>query len=231
MNVEKATEGAIEHGFGLWKARTVAKNRPLTTSEANATLGAPAFPGMSYGTAAEKGHWRSPRWTNGAPAASATRIFTNLLSYPGFRGFPYRYLVSAKMRQPLTFGTGAVAGVTRRVEYTEVPLFQSMFFFEGDLAIAQPAEIMIGGLIHTNSNLYLNGYKYGSLTVGGNASYAGSYSDTTVLGIRGRSYLPFILMEKIFNSPRSHGWSHSAISPQPCWMRRMPILTTIRFGS
>ncbi len=78
-----------------------------------------------------------------------------------------------------TFGTGAVAGVTRRVEYTEVPLFQSMFFFEGDLAIAQPAEIMIGGLIHTNSNLYLNGYKYGSLTVGGNASYAGSYSDTT----------------------------------------------------
>ncbi len=90
VNVEKATEGAIEHGFGLWKARTVAKNRPLTTSEANATLDAPAFPGMSYGTAAEKGHWRSLRWTNGAPAASATRIFTNLLSYPGFRGFTYR---------------------------------------------------------------------------------------------------------------------------------------------
>ncbi len=82
------------------------------------------------------------------------------------------------MRQTVTFGTGAAAGVTRRVEYTEVPIFQSMFFFEGDLAIAQPAEIMIGGLIHTNSNLYLNGSQYGSLTVGGNASYSGSYTNT-----------------------------------------------------
>ncbi len=179
VNVEKATEGAIEHGFGLWKARTVGKNRPLTTSEANATLGAPAFPGMSYGTAAEKGPLAITAIDEyGAPAASATRIYTNLLSYPGFRGFTYRYLVSAKMRQTITFGSGAVAGVTRRVEYTEVPLFQSMFFFEGDLAIAQPAQIMISGLIHTNSDLYLNGSRYGSLTVGGNASYSGNYTDT-----------------------------------------------------
>lgn len=180
VSVEKATEGAIEHGFGIWKARTVAKNAPLTTSEAKATLSAPAFPGMSYGTAAEKGPLAITAVDEyGAPAATATRIFTNLLSYPGFRGFTYRYLVSAKMRQTNTFGVGAVAGVTRRMEYTEVPLFQSMFFFEGDLAIAQPAEIIIGGLIHTNSNLYLNGSTVGSLTVGGNASYAGTYSDTT----------------------------------------------------
>ena len=38
--------------------------------------------------------------------------------------------------------------------------------------------MIVGGLIHTNSDLYLNGSTIGNLTVSGDASYSGSYSDT-----------------------------------------------------
>ncbi len=177
--VEKATEGAVEQGFGIWKARIISKNSPLTTAEANANLTGPAFSDMSYAPAGNNGPLAITATDEyGSPATTPTRLLTTLLSYPGYQGYSYRYLVTAKMRQTGGFGVGAEAGVKRRVEYTEVPLFQSMFFFEGDLTIAQPAEMIVSGLVHTNSNLYLNGSTVGSLTIAGNASYSGTYSDT-----------------------------------------------------
>ncbi|MEP6636796.1 MAG: hypothetical protein ABJB97_08730 [Acidobacteriota bacterium] len=181
VNVEKAAEGAVEYGFGIWKARIVAKARPLTQGDLNASpVTGPTFPDMSYGTVAENGPLKITATDEyGAPAATSTRVYTNLPAYPGYKGFSYGYVVSTKMRQTNGYGAGTVAGVKRQVQYVEVPIFQSMFFFEHDLTIAQPAQMIVGGLIHTNSNLYLNGSTIGSLTVNGDASYSGNYSETT----------------------------------------------------
>ena len=180
VNVEKAAEGAIEYGFGVWKARILAKASPLTQADINnKPLTGPTFPDMSYGTVAENGPLDITATDEyGAPAATATRVYTNLPSYPGYKGFSYGYVVSAKMRKTSGYGVGTVAGVKRQVQYVEVPIFQSMFFFEHDLTIGQPAEMIVGGLIHTNSNLYLNGSTIGSLTISGDASYSGTYSET-----------------------------------------------------
>ncbi len=180
VNVEKAAEGAIEYGFGIWKARILAKSSPLTQAELNAKpLTGPTFPNLSYGTAAENGPLKITATDEyGAPATTPTRVYTNLPAYPGYKGFSYGYIVSTKLRQTSGYGVGSVAGVKRQVQYVEVPIFQSMFFFEHDLTIAQPAQMIVGGLIHTNSDLYLNGSTIGSLTISGDASYSGSYSET-----------------------------------------------------
>lgn len=176
VNVEKAAEGAVEYGFGIWKTRTLAlSSPPLSQAQINANpIVGPSFSGMSYVapltiTATDE---------YGGPSATAKRVYTNLPSYPGYKGFTYNYIVSAKMRQTAGYNGGATMGVKRQVQYIEVPLFQSMFFFEHDLTIAQPAPMIVGGLIHTNSNLYLNGSDYGSLTVSGDASYSGTYTET-----------------------------------------------------
>lgn len=181
VNVERAAEGAIEYGFGIWKARILAKASPLTQSEINSRpLTGPTFPDMSYGTVAENGPLKITATDEyGAPSSTSTRVYTSLPAYPGYKGFSYSYVVSTKMRQTSGYGVGSVAGVKRQVQYVEVPIFQSMFFFEHDITIAQPAQMIVGGLIHTNSDLYLNGSTIGSLTINGDASYSGSYSETT----------------------------------------------------
>lgn len=181
VNVEKAVEGAVEYGFGVWKARILAKASPLTQADLNANpLTGPTVPDMAYATISENGPLKITATDEyGAPAATAARVYTDLPAYPGYKGFSYGYIVSAKMRQVSGYGSGTVAGVKRQVVYVEVPFFQSMLFFEHDLTIAQPAQMIIGGLIHTNSDLYLNGSTIGSLTVSGDASYSGNYSETT----------------------------------------------------
>ena len=181
VNVEKAVEGAVEYGFGIWKARILAKASPLSQADLNANpLTGPTFPDMAYATVAENGPLTITATDEyGAPAATPTRVYTDLPAYPGYKGFSFGYIVSAKMRQVGGYGSGTVAGVKRQVVFVEVPFFQSMLFFEHDLTIAQPAEMIIGGLIHTNSDLYLNGSTIGSLTIGGDASYSGNYSETT----------------------------------------------------
>lgn len=178
VNVEKATEGAIEYGFGIWKAYTLFNSAPLTQIELNAIpLAGPTFPGVAY-PAPSPSLKITATDQYGNPAPTAARVYTSLPSYPGYSGFTYNYIISAKMQQTGGFAKGTVCGVKRQVQYVEVPLFQSMFFFEHDLTIAQPAPMIVGGLIHTNSNLYLNGSTYGSLAVSGDASYSGNYSET-----------------------------------------------------
>ncbi len=180
VNVEKAAEGAIEYGFGVWKARILAKASPLTQSDIDSSpLTGPTFPDMSYASVAENGPLEITATDEyGAPAATPARVYTNLPSYPGYKGFAYGYVVSAKMKKTTGYGVGTAAGVKRQLQYVEVPIFQSMFFFEHDLTIGQPAQMIVGGLIHTNSDLYLNGSTIGSLTVSGDASYSGIYSDS-----------------------------------------------------
>src|ERR1700710_207106 len=85
VSVEKAAEGAIEYGFGVWKARILAKASPLTQSDLDSSpVTGPTFPDLSYATVAENGPLDITATDEyGAPATTAARVAPNLPSYPG----------------------------------------------------------------------------------------------------------------------------------------------------
>lgn len=180
---QSAAEGAVEYAYGAWKARILATDGPLTTTQSNAALTAPAFSGVTYASATEGGPLRIDALDEyGAPMPNATDapkpVATDLVAYPGWRGSSYNYLVRAKM-QPTDGGYGFRAGVRRQFQYAAVPIFQAMYFFEHDLAIYHAAPMIISGQIHSNANVYLEAMTGNPLTIQGNVSYAGNFSTTT----------------------------------------------------
>ena len=94
--------------------------------------------------------------------------------YRGWRGRAYNYVARAQMNTGHTYRVG----VRRLFQYAEVPLFQSMYFFEHNFEIYKPATMIVAGLIHSNSNMWVNGHSGGTLTLQGNVSYAGAYSES-----------------------------------------------------
>ncbi len=171
-------EGSVEYAYALWKKRIATNNRAITTTEANASLTGPAFPGFAYAAAVESGPLQIDALDEfGAPVATPTPVTIDLASYPGWRGRTFSYLAKAKVVQ--TGGYNFRTGVQRRFQYSEVPLFQAMFFFEHDIEIYRAAEMTVSGLVHTNSNAYLSGQASANLTFQDQVSYAGAYSDQT----------------------------------------------------
>ena len=179
VGVQRAGEAAVEYGYGIWKQRIASAGRPITTTEASASLTGPSLPGFTYATAANNGPLTiSATDEYGAPTASATRVITNLPDYPGWRGFASSYLVSAKVQAVGNLGGVEEAGVRRRFQYVEVPLFQSMYFFEHNIEFYKPATMIVSGLVHTNSSLYASSSSSGTLTFTGNLSYVNNYTTT-----------------------------------------------------
>jgi hypothetical protein len=79
----------------------------------------------------------------------------------------------------------AKAGTRRYFQYTEVPLFQAMYFYEHDLEIYRPAPMIVGGLVHSNSKLLLSGSKDQSgveIAFQGNVSHVNGTSNEPPLG-------------------------------------------------
>ena len=172
-----AAEGSVEYAFGIWKKRIATNNRAITTTEANASLTGPSFPGFSYAPSAEFGPLKIDALDEyGAPVASPTPVTIDLASYPGWRGRTFTYMAKAKVMQ--SSGYNFRSGVKRRFQYSEVPLFQAMFFFEHDIEIYRAAEMVVSGLVHTNSNAYLSGQASADLTFQDQVSYVLSYTDT-----------------------------------------------------
>jgi hypothetical protein len=177
---EVATEGAIEYAYGVWKKRIATANRAITTTEANASLTGPTFPSFAYAPASENGPLRFDALDEfGAPVATPLPVTIDLASYPGWRGRTFTYLARAKMMQSGANPSNLRSGVKRRFQYSEVPLFQAMFFFEHDIEIYRAAEMTVSGLVHTNSNAYLSGQSSADLTFQDQVSYVQSYSDHT----------------------------------------------------
>ena len=173
-----AAEGAVEYAFGVWKKRIATNNRALTTAEANASLTGPAFSGFSYAPSAEGGPLSIDALDEyGAPVATPTAMLVDLASYPGWRGRTFNYLAKAKVMQGS--GSNFRTGVKRRFQYSEVPLFQAMFFFEHDIEIYRAAEMVVSGLVHTNGNAYLSGQDSADLTFQDQVSYVLGYSDSS----------------------------------------------------
>jgi hypothetical protein len=183
IGVQRAAEAAVEYGYGIWKRRIFVSNGAISSDAANASLTGPTLDGFSYASAADNGPLKiSATDEYGAPLADTTktptRVAVSLLDYPGWRGFASSYLVSAKVTAPGNLASQEVAGVRRRFQYVEVPLFQMMFFFQDSLEFYKPANMIVGGLIHTNADFYAS--QQAGLTFTGNVSYVGSYTDNKI---------------------------------------------------
>ncbi len=173
---QRAAEAAVEYGYGIWKRRIFVANGAISTSTASANL-SPTLPsGFAFDTVANNGPLSiSATDEYGAPSANPVRVPISLVDYPNWKGYAASYLVSAKVTSVGELGYPETAGVKRRFQYVEVPIFQMMYFFQHDLEFYKPASMIIGGLVHTNSNLYAS--QKSGLTFNGNVSYVGSYID------------------------------------------------------
>ena len=179
ITAERVAEGAVEYGFGVWKQRVFMNNGAITTSAANTSVSAPLPAGFQYDTVANNGPLSfTATDAYGAPSSFPVPTVVSMLNYPGWKGYSFNYLVSAKVKTTNQLGSQITAGVRRRFQYVEVPIFQMMFFFNDDLVMYNPANMTVGGLVHTNANLYLS--QESGLTFNNNVSYAGSYSATTI---------------------------------------------------
>ena len=175
---QSAAEGAVEYGFGVWKKRLVNANSSISSSTLTGING-PTFTGFSYSSAAEDGALKiDPLDEYGTPSTAPVPVTVDILAYPGWRGKTYTYSARAKMQMnPETYNFRV--GVKRLFQYSEVPLFQAMFFFENDLEFYKPASMIVSGLVHTNSMAYLSGRSGVPLTFQDNVSYVEGYTHSS----------------------------------------------------
>jgi Tfp pilus assembly protein PilX len=172
-------EGAVEYAYAQWKGLTQNDNGPVSTTTMMAAITPPAFSGFTYAPASMDGQLRVDAVDQyGAPTTTLTSVTVTLPNYPGWSGQVYTYLARAKL-QPLNTTYNFAAGVKRQFQYTVVPLFQAMFFFQDNIEIYKPATMTVNGLVHTNANAYLSGQSGDTLTFESNVSYVTSYSSTT----------------------------------------------------
>ena len=178
---ERAADGVLEYAYGTWKKAISQKDYPLNATSDSAVLvpTGPTVSGFSYATAIRI----DPVDASGSPVSTPVPSTTQLSSYPGWRGRTHSYIASVRLQSTNgpTSNRPAPAGAKRLFQYIEVPLFQSMYFYENDLEIYRPAPMIVGGLVHTNSRLLVSGQgdKSGiELQFNGNLSYAGGNSTT-----------------------------------------------------
>ncbi len=173
---QAAAEGAVDHAFAIWKRRINSQNRAINTTEANATLAAPTFADFTYASVAAEGPLKIDALDEyGAPTTTPTKVSVDLSKYPGWRGNTYSYSARAKV-QAVGSTNGPQVGIKRQFQYSEVPLFQAMFFFEHNLEFYRPATMIVSGLVHTNSFAYLSHGSGSSLTFQDQVSYVDGYS-------------------------------------------------------
>jgi len=109
-------------------------------------------------------------------------------TFNNWAGTTYSYAATAGLKLPGDPDSQAV-NVRRLFTYTVVTPFQTMFFFQHDLEIYNPANIVLTGKIHSNGNLYFSGGS-GAITIKDATTTAGTlpsgYTDS-VPGITGFS--------------------------------------------
>lgn len=187
---ERVADGMIEYAYGAWKKAIQNKDGELSPQNlTDLSLTAPTIAnfstipaGTGAGQDADGPLQIRPADEYGAPTTTVRPYFQYLEDYPGWRGYVYNYIASVKLQATSGLSKGKyITGAKRTFEYIQVPLFQSMFFFEHDLELYRPAPMIVGGLVHTNSRLLASGSSDTSgveLTFQGNVSYAGGSGGT-----------------------------------------------------
>jgi len=203
LAAQTAAEGAADFAFSIWVKQTNNFHTQLTSAQANNGLVGPCFSGTGAppGTT---GFVYSPAtfYNSGTAGVTVTGALTiTALSkygvplgtnsipdpvigpvpgYPGWWGRTYTYAATAVLEPDLgTSGSSSPrffrAGARRLFQYSEVPMFQTMYFYNDDLEIYNCARTTVNGLVHTNKNLYLLAAS-GNLTFNGQVSYSGTYT-------------------------------------------------------
>lgn len=176
--VQAAAEGSIEYAFGVWKRRVAQKNGALTTQEvAIDTTALPEFPGATLVslTLEAADEYGAPMSATTVPPTPA---FVSVPNHTGWKGRKYNYVATATYAAAASLGgAGNVKyGVKRVFNYTEVPLFQSMFFYEHDFEMYGLAKTNVAGLVHTNGSAFVSNDLNNPVTFFNNVSYVGDWT-------------------------------------------------------
>ena len=97
----------------------------------------------------------------------------NVPGYPGWGGTAYSYVATAKVTSPSHFGGITTVKAKRYFQITRVPLFQAAIFYENKLEIHPGDAMKVTGLVHTNSDLWAQGFS--TLQFMSNVSYVGAF--------------------------------------------------------
>ena len=155
--IRAATEGALEHAYGIWRTRLMQKGRALSSEEVNAGVVAPVFSGLHYTTGKANGALTiSAMNPFGGLVDGAARQVVDVPGYKGWRGLSYAYVASVRLGHDGRSATPLEYGVRRQFVYTQVPLFQAMFFFENDIELYRSNTMNVTGLVHTNGSGFVS---------------------------------------------------------------------------
>ena len=108
--------------------------------------------------------------SSGQPTGIAT---SNVPGYPGWAGTTFNYVATATVSSPSHFGSPASVTAQRFFQITRVPLFQAAIFYENKLEIHPGDAMKVTGLVHTNSDLWAQGFS--TLQFLSNVSYVGAF--------------------------------------------------------
>jgi len=164
---QAAAEGALEYAYAIWKQRI---GTGKFASEAYQNLTPPTFPGVTY--ADEEPLTLLALDAYGVATTTGVPITGRVPGYVGWSGRTRNYAAIARVK----LDDGSIIGVRRLFQYTEVPLFQSMFFFQHDLEFYRPATMVVNGLMHSNGTMYIRGDE-NSLTIQGNVTHHEGYQE------------------------------------------------------
>ncbi len=186
-NLRYEAEGALDVAYGIWLTAANAKYGPPASTDIPARVRGPSPsspPTFNYPYANAAGNLQiNCTDSYGTPIASGsipTAVPVYLASYPGWQGLDYSYTCSVRLTSTNVGDKTASYGVKRSIEYVDVPLFQAMAFFQGDLELYKPATMTVQGLVHTNGDLYASVQSPSVLTFLSDLSYVGSYYTTSL---------------------------------------------------
>jgi len=103
--------------------------------------------------------------------------------FKNYSGTTYSYAATVGLKRTNSPDSDAVK-VRRLFTYTLVSPFQSMFFFQHDLEIYNPATIVLTGKIHSNGNLYFSGGS-GAITIKDATTTAGTLPSSYAFSVPG----------------------------------------------
>ncbi len=167
---QAAAEGALEYAYAVWSQRI--GRGEYSTEDVSEGLVPPAIPGIKFDET--DGLTVSALDAYGVATANGVPVTGRVPGYQGWSGRTRNYAATARVK----LDDGTTVGVRRLFQYTEVPLFQAMFFFQHDLELYRPARMMVNGLVHSNGRMYMVSDASNIVTLQGNVTYTTSFAET-----------------------------------------------------
>ncbi len=188
FEAQAVADGALEYAYGLYLGVATTQSGVVTADSVNNALAAnPPPASATYPWASSSAVTVQSIDSYGVQTDStvAPPFQTGPVpGYSGWNGKTYSYVAICTVLSRPGDATSAV-GVRRVFQYTSVPLFQSTFFFQGNLELFCPAQPMIvGGLMHTNGTAYMSA-STGNLTIQGNVTDVAGFSTGNPPGLTG----------------------------------------------